>query len=498
MLKKIISAILVICMTVPLLASCGKGDENNEGAGTQAQSGSASIYDNLSEEDQAMAKKVDSYIDGLAAENDFNGKTFTWIGLGAAPEVEEETGDLVEDAQYYRIRHIEEAFGINFVNAEVPANEAGAVHSVTRLVTQDVMAGSGAYNAASGTTVYVCQPLFNQDLLADISDYTTLDLTQPWWTASLRDTYQIAGSTYFLTGPIVESYFVDSFCVMFNRDVADNYNVGDLYSLVKNNEWTFDKMFEISELVPSNENGTGAYRFNGVAGTVLMVACDIPITQFDAQGNPYVPTELSKELSDLADKFSSVFGNGAITAFTRENEDFTEKYGVDGAEDLFVDDNLLFYINCTSDAAGLRTKDVDFGILPMPKKDQDQENYISYIEPGGAIHVVVPKSTSDPKVTDVILESMAALGLRYLKPAVYDNLLKSRSTYDSGSQEMIDIVFASKRYDLINMLAKDLSYVKVLSDGIGLSSTGFASKYKMQGKITNNYIQAVLAERAKD
>lgn len=483
MAKKLIALVLILCMALPMFVACGEEKKPTE-----------TVKHTVPKSDDPEIAKVDAYLADLAGEQraSVEGKTFTWIGVGVTKETEE-TGDLQEDALYYRQRDLEDIFGITWVTAENEGVEGGP-HPTYENVRKDVMAGTKAYNVVGGTTAAVCQPLFVQDCLADISGYSVIDLEQQWWTASLRDTYQIAGSTYFLTGMIVSSYFLDSYCVLFNKDVADNYNIPDLYELVKNNEWTFDKFFNISELVPTNENGTGAYRFNRPDGAVLMQANGYTITQFDEQGNPYVNSELSKELSDLADKFSAIFGNEAITAGAEyeRNENVEEKYGYDSFSAMFADDQILFYINTTGEAAYLREEEVDMGILPMPKKDSAQEKYISYIEPWGAYHVAVPKTTNDEHVTDVILEAMGALSLKYLKPAIYDNILKSRSTYDSDSKEMIDLILAGKTYDLVNMLQKDESYVDMLDTAFSLTSQSFASKYKMQGRIMNNEIKAKL------
>jgi len=479
MAKKLIALVLVLCMALPMFVACG-----------EEKKPATQVSQTVPKNDDPEIAEIDAYLADLSAEQraSVEGKTFTWIGVGVTKETEE-TGDLEEDALYYRQRDLEDIFGITWVTAENEGVEGGP-HPTYENVRKDVMAGTKAYNVVGGTTAAVCQPLFIQDCLADVSDYSVLDLEQDWWTASLRDTYQIAGATYFLTGMIVSSYFLDSYCVMYNKEVADNYSIPNLYELVHNNEWTFDKFFEISELVPTNENGNGAYRFNRPKGTILMQANGYPITHFDETGKPYVPSDLSKELSDLADKFSSIFGNEAITAGAEweRNENVTEKYGYSSFTDMFSKGGMLFFIETTGEAAWLREAEVDLGILPMPKKNAEQEKYISYIEPWGAYHVAVPKTTNDEHVTDVILEAMGALSKKYLKPAIYDNILKFRSTYDKDSKVMIDLILEGKTYDLVNMLQKDETYVQMLEKAFSLSSDSFASKYKMQGRIMNNEI----------
>lgn len=165
---------------------------------------------------------------------------------------------------------------------------------------------------------------------------------------------------------------------------------------------------------------------------------------------------------------------------------------------MFADNRMLFMFIPIDEAAWLRIDEVEFGILPMPKGSVTQENYISYASRESTHEVFVPKSCSDFEMTDVILEAMAALGRKYFKPVFYDNILKSRSTYDTQSREMVDIIFETKKYDMVALLDKsggingDGSYTKLVSGAIVETNIGLASKFKMQGKNVNRHISELL------
>ena len=150
------------------------------------------------------------------------------------------------------------------------------------------------------------------------------------------------------------------------------------------------------------------------------------------------------------------------------------------------------------EAAWLRIEEVEFGILPMPKGSAEQENYISYADRASTHEVFGPKSCADFEMTDVILEAMAALGRKYFKPVFYDNILKSRSTYDNQSKEMVDIIFETKKYDMVALLDKsgsingDGSYTTLVSASVVETNVGLASKFKMQGRTMNKHIKELL------
>lgn len=100
-------------------------------------------------------------------------------------------------------------------------------------------------------------------------------------------------------------------------------------------------------------------------------------------------------------------------------------------------------------------------------------------------------------MTDVMLEALASLGYKYIKPAYYDMILKSRSTYDYDSKGMIDIIFETKRYDIIDFVAiggsinMDSDFVRIVRGAIDENASSFVSRYKMQAKTVNKNINRI-------
>ena len=441
---------------------------------------------------------IDEYVDSLASDYDFSGQTFTWIGGGSqAPEDLIETGDILNDALYYRHRDIEEKFQVTFTNYIPESVDGEEYNPIVHEVRRDILAGTNKFNAGYGIAPAVCQPLFQNGCLTDVSGFEGIDLDREWWTPTLRETYALGGGVYFLNGDIVTSNYTDAHVVLFNKQIADEYGINEMYSLVKDGSWTFDKMFELASYIPTNENEEGAYRYATPDGMAVLYASGYPVIEFDAEGTPYVQENLSAELSSLADKYSAVFGDNTQTAHakvmtTDTPEVFKDKYGFEDADEMFSDDMVLFYFTVTSSAIDLRSEDVVFGILPMPKGSADQDDYITYGEPWLNFNVFVPKSGNDQEMTGVILEAMAALGRKYLRPAYYDSLLKSRNTYDADSFEMLDIIFESKVYDVTCFGDYSFSYTNVLNSAIEESSAGFASRHKLNARMFNRRMQSLL------
>ncbi|MCR4906836.1 MAG: hypothetical protein K6A33_12230, partial [Clostridiales bacterium] len=100
------------------------------------------------------------------------------------------------------------------------------------------------------------------------------------------------------------------------------------------------------------------------------------------------------------------------------------------------------------DINGMREAEFEFGILPYPLYDENQQEYNNLISTGLVSSVSVPVTCKDPELTGATLEAMAFGSTTTLTPAYYDNALKTRYVRDEESGDMLDIIFATRVYDL--------------------------------------------------
>ena len=95
----------------------------------------------------------------------------------------------------------------------------------------------------------------------------------------------------------------------------------------------------------------------------------------------------------------------------------------------------------------MRAYDIDFGILPLPLWNEDQENYYSYCGTGEVAGLTIPICVSDPEFSAFIVEACAAEAKNTLTPAYYEVNLLGRDVRDDESEEMLDIIFDNILYD---------------------------------------------------
>ncbi len=505
MAKKYIIKILPVLLAVLILASCLQTPEVPEQ--TAEHTGAP---ETAAPSEDGEFSEIDDYVRHLAEGSDFEGRSFVYLdGEGPLEGEEEETGNTVNDALYYRMREIEEIFGINFIN-EILYPGSNLQWVGDEVIINDVMAGGDSFNMFHGSMISTIKTIVMRQCAYDINKMDMIDLTNEWWAPDQYDYFSISDSIYFAAGPIVTSYYLDAFCLMFSKTVAGNYGIDPkaLYDAAAAGTWTYDMMIGTASAIPDNQTGNGTYGIGDPKGLAILYSSGMTLLRFNEDCEPYVEPDLPRELSDLADRVSSYMGDETKTAviFNANNERYDrieDKFGYDNFNEMFDDDRILFMYGDTGDASALREYDVEFGILPIPKYYSDQDRYYSLANDWGSRVVIFPKSISDPEFTGTIAEATAALSLKYIRPAVYEKVLKGRSVYDFESRDMIDIIMASKVYDMIHIFADgDINtygpFVRTVDESIDEDSSDLASGYRVYAKLVNQNISRIVAQIGKD
>ena len=89
-------------------------------------------------------------------------------------------------------------------------------------------------------------------------------------------------------------------------------------------------------------------------------------------------------------------------------------------------------------ASKYRDVNFSFGIVPLPKLDESQENYIAV---GGFAHAaVIPSTSKEPGRAGAILDALAYLTDKDVMPEFYDVTMSQKRLRDSKSIEMLEII----------------------------------------------------------
>ncbi len=114
----------------------------------------------------------------------------------------------------------------------------------------------------------------------------------------------------------------------------------------------------------------------------------------------------------------------------------------------FKNDQSLFAIHFVESALRyFRDMKSDYVMYPMPKYDENQSTYVSFINPWHRAFIAVPLVQEDPEMTGFITEVLEYVSVQNVRPAVIDITLKGKALRNNDSIAMLDLIFDTAYLD---------------------------------------------------
>ena len=442
-MKKYISLILLGALLASAM-SCGDSAPTDESTQTtDAASGDGDVTDETTTEEL--------YSDNLG-EYDFGGEEFT-IYTRTTPlfypylNVSEETGEVLNDAVYARNRKLEERFNFTFVEEYydylVEGNDAPR---------QYLMAGDDTYDLQQGRNVH----MFNyasEGFFYKIDELPMIDPSQPYWNQQLYSDLSMCGEHFFAIGAFNISAYDFTHVLLFNKDMISDLGLENPYDLVLSGDWTYDKFAELARAAVNDLNGDQVmdsedqYGYTSLAKQVLpgfWIGAGATSIQKDSDGKLVYTAPTDEHFISVYQRIFEITWDDNVWYRIGADVD-TGSSGEDEALRVFNDGHALFTNSSCFQLTLTRETEVDFGIIPYPKYDENQDKYYSRIE--GCELFGVPRTNSNPEMASVILEAMACDSQNYVIPAYYDVMLKVKLTRDEVSASVLDLIFENRVFD---------------------------------------------------
>lgn len=394
-------------------------------------------------------------------------------------DVEEQTGEVLDDAVFARNLAVEDRLGIVIT-------ETGLHYSkVMDEVKATVLASEDAYDAMT-LMAYNLMTTAQQKMLLDTAALTEIRTDMPWWNRNAIRDMAIGPREYMMIGDVNLMFYESYYAIFFNKTVADKFQIPDPYTLVNEGKWTYDAYYGAAKQVSADVNGDGAHTADadsfGVAmhsnaGQSMILALGAsPLTR-DNDGYP-VYDGLSEAFIDAYGKIMTLYTDGAVTV--KSGTAGVEK--VDGGyQGVFKTDRALYMMEVLGTLPELRDMESEFGIVVLPKADEGAE-YVSPVY-HGAIGLCVPVTVSDADRTGVVLENLAAESNRTVRGVYYDVVLGSKLVRDEASVASLDTILDSGRFE-IGYVYNWGDMRSALEQNIGKGNADIASAFaKISAKI---------------
>ena len=501
-MKKTLALILAMLMCFSVFVACGKPAEGNDATDTATVAISDSIPADTTAVQTESPYDANGYLkDTLDPSLNYNGEKLSilyWSDVERIEfEVAEQTGDLIGDALFLRNATVEERLGIEFEWIGTPGNAQNQSAFVTA-VGNDVKSG-GDYEVFAGYSM-TAATIALQGLSRNLMEVAHLNFDQPWWPVSLTELTTINDRLYFCSGDISTNMLHMMYCTLFNKEMAEELNIGNVYEMVDNGTWTLDKMAELGSVAYSDVNGdskcdTGDKYGIGLGNVIhfdaYYTAAGLCTVTKDAEGTPVVSADFTSEKAHaLLEKVVTVFHNNDYAAFNSDGSGY--------GNSCFANGNVLFildrnYVTSSGTFAGTA---VTYGVLPMPKFDEAQENYYTCMAYPFTIYSV-STALNDTKadMAGAALECMASESYRQVTPAVFETAMKLKYASDEIDSRMYDLIRDTIQIDLGRIFTTPLKNVswEPFRNACTNGQTNWASISKAESKKMQKALDQIVA-----
>ncbi len=455
-MKKVFSMFLVVLFLLSMVVACqqpSSGNDGSEGTKTPVVSNDGGIVD---PNDRLSAS------DGLP-DKDFGGAKYrvSCTDVYTYEVFAEDNQDVCDAAVYDRNLKIEERFKIEIVPVVTPMGNQLQHEAEIRRIYES---GDDAYDVIM-MQVWRSGTLAVENFFRDWNnDVPGVNFEQPWWSSMVNGIFTINDALYVAAGDIALTSLQQTFAYIYNKRIAEDRQIEDLYQVVRDGKWTIDYVNSLvkdiyTDLNKNNErDNEDAYGF--ATGTThdasaYLYAFNLSLTGQDEDG--YLTLTLDEEKADATyEKVRNLLldNTGSYTILT-DKENSTKI-------PMFTSGNVLL----SAQALGvlynqLRDMNDPYGVLPYPKFDENQTTYYSGSSNNWSV-VCIPSNETDLELVGYITEALCCETYRTVIPAYYDVALKDKYTETEDDEEMLDLILLGKRSDLAILYGPTLSGMNAL------------------------------------
>lgn len=246
--------------------------------------------------------------------------------------------------------------------------------------------------------------------LVNMNEIPNLNMDSPYWNQFDSTSYLSYGDrTYGTSAPFV-SQSDEVWVVAFNKAIIEELNLENPYELVKNKQWTLEKMLEMQRAAKRDLNGDGVFDSNDRYGLGTGHEWDTPVVLYLASGNKIIDVAADGKMSyavntskayETIELVKQMLMPGDTLFAKNEGEDF------DAYVKAFTEGKTLFYTYSRGRGVidPIYQMEDDFGFVPMPMGN-NTDNYKSWVS-HDAPSLAVPVSNPDLDKTGLILEALA-------------------------------------------------------------------------------------------
>ncbi len=448
---KPLALLLVLLTLVPMLAACSDSPSNQSGGeGT-----------NLTDRST------------LPADLNFKCADYSFIARLTTSnlDVEELTGEGINDAIYKRNRNTEDRLGVK-IRVDNLTDTVDEMRNI-------IYAGDTGYAAAQEDMPAMARYM-QAGYFYSLDYLTYVNTDQSYWTEGVIDALAVHDKKFLLAGDLSILDNCSIWCLFFNKEMLADLHLDNPYDALHDGKWTLD-FFEKSATAAAldvDNDGVWNYQTDRFA-SIGMRNCFCGM--YNAMGQTtYIRDDDGSFVYNTGSE-SSLNTLMAITEWANKGYrkyyltvDMLGSTGDSASWDKmsvpWVEGRSLYshatVNSVTSDEE--RGLDFDYGILPLPKLDEKQPDYVSSPSEWASLVYAVPICTPDIDMSGAVLECLCDYSTDTIRHAFYDVAIHRKYTRDVESLPSLDILFDNMIIDpgFVFGFVGDTPYRNIIRQGV--------------------------------
>ncbi len=429
---RFICLVIALILITTVLASCGNSDDTTVAKDTNIQNETGR----------------DAVKDTVPADLQFKGETVTFFVRDDQElwkheiDVENTTNDTLYDAIYYRNSTVEDRLGIT-IKQIGQAGTYAVADSWNSTLRNAVLTKSGDFDASA---IYAStgSALAVEGLYYNVLDLPYIAFEQPWWNDSIIEEVTLFDTLYYLAGDICITQIANGLCIFYNKNLfSELYGTRNikLFDVVEKGEWTIDYMSELVSNAWIDENSDGIVSDGDTVGFFANTA--------GGGMDAWIPA-MGISLTKMVDGYPELtfYSEHTVAAFEKLRGLYNNNPGTLNASATatkFMVGNQLFTMEYLNGGSKFRAMKDNYGVLPLPKFDAEQDDYYTTFDNAASL-VVVLSTCNRTDLIGATLELMGAESYKQVTPTYFEICLQGKYSDAPEDAEMYDRIINSFVY----------------------------------------------------